>query len=183
VATALETWPEIDLIESARGGNALAFAVLYDRHADRIYRHIAYRVGVPDCEDLTQQTFLKAWQAMGRYRITDVPFVAWLLTIAHNGVVSFYRSKRDNQVLLDDMPLVEAGSDPHSQAEQRERQRLVRQAISRLKADYQQVVAMRYLEELDYSDIARQVGKKEVTVRVTLHRALQELRKQMPELA
>ncbi len=181
MATALETWPDVDLIESARGGNALAFAVLYDRYADRVYRHIAYRVGVPDCEDLTQQTFLKAWQAIGRYRVMDVPFVAWLLTIAHNIVVSYYRARREHQPLVDDVPKIDERADPHRQAERNERQRMVRQAISRLKPEFQQVVAMRYLEELDYADIARQLGKRENTVRVTLHRALHELRKHLLE--
>ena len=183
MATALDTWPEVDLIESAKGGNALAFAVLYDRYADRVYRHIAYRVGVPDCEDLTQQTFLKAWQAIGRYRVTEVPFVSWLLTIAHNIVVSHYRAKREHLPLAEDLPKVDEHADPHSQAERQERQLAVRRAISRLKPEFQQVVALRYLEELDYADIARQLGKKEPTVRVILHRALRELRKHMPEVA
>ncbi len=184
MAAALDTWPEVDLIESARGGNALAFAVLYDRYADRVYRHIAYRIGhVPDAEDLTQQTFLKAWQAIGRYRITEVPFVAWLLTIAHNAVVSYFRSKRDHQPLDDGLPKVDERADPHAEAERRDRREMVRRAIGRLKPDFQQVVAMRYLEELAYSDIARQIGKKEATARVILHRALHELRKQLPEMA
>ncbi|HEX6512189.1 MAG TPA: sigma-70 family RNA polymerase sigma factor [Chloroflexota bacterium] len=183
MATALDTWPDVDLIESARGGNALAFAALYDRYADRVYRHVAYRVGrTADCDDLTQQTFLKAWQAMGRYRITDVPFVAWLLTIAHNSVVSYFRAKRDEQSLPDDLLKVDGRADPHAAAELRERQDELRRAISRLKPEHQQVVSMRYLEELDYADISRQLGKRDGTVRVILHRALKELRKELPEL-
>jgi RNA polymerase sigma-70 factor, ECF subfamily len=181
-ARELEAWPEIDLIESARGGNALAFAVLYDRYADRVYRHVVYRVGrVQDGEDLTQQTFLKAWQAMSRYRVTEVPFVAWLLTIAHNNVVSWFRAARDHQPLADDLPRLDEGSDPHQQAERRDRQLAVRRAIAKLKPDHQQVVAMRYLEELEFRDIACQLGKNEGAVRVILHRALRELRKQLPE--
>jgi RNA polymerase sigma-70 factor, ECF subfamily len=183
VGLALETWPDAELIHSARGGNPLAFAVLYDRHADRVYRHILYRVGrVPDCEDLTQQTFLKAWQALGRYRVTDVPFVAWLLTIAHNNVVSYFRSKRDHVELPEDLPRVDESADPYAAAVQRDQQRLVRQAIRRLKPEFQQVVAMRYLEDMEYTDIARQIGKKEATVRVMLHRALRDLRKHLPEV-
>jgi RNA polymerase sigma-70 factor, ECF subfamily len=181
-ASVLGTWPEVDLIESARGGNALAFAVLYDRYADRVYRHIVYRVGrSQDCEDLTQQTFLRAWQAIGRYQVTEVPFVAWLLTIAHNAVISYFRARHEHQSLTDDLPKVDERSDPHHQAELHDRQIQVRRAIAKLRPDYQQVVAMRYLEELDYSDIARQVGKKEGTVRVILHRALRDLRKHLPE--
>lgn len=181
-ARELEAWPEIDLIESARGGNALAFAVLYDRYADRVYRHILYRIGrSQDGEDLTQQTFLKAWQAMGRYKVTEVPFVAWLLTIAHNNVVSWFRAAHDHQPLNDELPKLDERSDPHQQAEQHARQVEVRRAIAKLRPEHQQVVAMRYLEELEFRDIARQLGKNEGAVRVTLHRALREMRSYLPE--
>jgi RNA polymerase sigma-70 factor (ECF subfamily) len=181
-AGALEAWAEVDLIESARGGNALAFAVLYDRYADRVYRHIVYRVGRPhECEDLTQQTFLKAWQAIGRYKVMETPFIGWLLTIAHNTVISYFRSNREHATLVDDLPRLDERSDPHSLVERRDRQLQVRQAIARLRPEHQQVVAMRYLEELEYSDIARHVGKTEANVRVILHRALREMRKHLPE--
>lgn len=182
MAAALDTWADVELIESARGGNALAFAVLYDRYADRVFRHISYRLGGrADCEDLTQQTFLKAWQAIGRYRITEVPFVAWLLTIAHNAVISYFRADRSHQPLDDDLPKLDESADTVALVERQEQRERVRRAVALLKPEFQQVVAMRYLEELDYPDIARQMGKKEGTVRVTLHRALQELRRQLQE--
>jgi len=183
VAAELDSCTDIELIDSAKGGNALAFAVLYDRYADRVYRHVTYRIGPrPECDDITQQTFLKAWQAIPRYRVTDVPFVAWLLTIAHNLVVSYYRSKRDHEPITPDFQKPDDNADPQAEVEQRDRQMAVRLAIGRLKPEFQQVVAMRYLEELDYPHIAQQIGKKEATVRVILHRALQQLRRELPEL-
>ncbi|HLG73721.1 MAG TPA: sigma-70 family RNA polymerase sigma factor [Chloroflexota bacterium] len=183
MAQALDTWTDVELVESAKGGNALAFAVLYDRHADRVYRHIAYRIGPkPDSEDLLQQTFLKAWQALPRYRVTDVPFVAWLLTIAHNAVISYFRSDRQHQPLEDGIGRIDEKADTPELVERHERQERVRRAIRALKPDFQQVVTMRYLEELDYSEIAHQLGKNEGAVRVTVHRALQQLRKELPDL-
>ncbi len=180
-APVVETWPDAELIDRARGGNALAFAVLYDRYADRVYRHIAYRVDErADCEDLTQQTFLKAWQAIGRYQITEVPFVGWLLTIAHNVVVSHFRSARPQAPLAEGLAKADERADAVRAVERREAQEAVRSALGKLKPEFQQVVAMRYLEELDYAEIARLTGKREGTVRVTLHRALQQLRKHVP---
>ena len=168
--------PELDLIEAAQRGDAEAFGALYDCYADRVHRHIFYRVGSrTDAEDLTQQTFLKAWRAMSRYTVTDVPFVAWLLTIAHNSVISHFRARRDT------MPLDLEGFDPaapggpHDEVERRYDQVAVRRAIAQLKPDQQQVVALRYLEELDYRDVARLMGKSEANVRVILHRALKRL--------
>src|SRR5439155_12603207 len=112
---------DAELIDSARGGNALAFAALYDRYADRVYRHIAYRTGqLSDSEDLTQQTFFKAWQAIGRYQITQAPFVAWLLTIAHNNVVSYFRQQRNHRVLDDTVVKLDERADPYQAIEQQD---------------------------------------------------------------
>ena len=64
--------PDVDwLVGRAVEGDAEAFGKLYDMYVDRVYRHVYYRVGnVTDAEDLTQQVFLKAWQAVPRYRKT-----------------------------------------------------------------------------------------------------------------
>jgi hypothetical protein len=84
------------LVDAAIAGDGTAFAALYDLHLDRVYRHVYYRVGNrADAEDLTQQVFLQAWRAIGRYRRTAAPFIAWLLTIAHNAIVSHYRKARE----------------------------------------------------------------------------------------
>lgn len=170
--------PEAELVAAAKDGNAAAFAALYDMFADRVYRHILYRIGNPaDSADLTQQTFLKAWQAMGRYKITEVPFVAWLLTIAHNGVVSHFRAKREHLPLDMDMPLPDNAAGPQEATERKFQQAMVRQAIAKLPPDQQQVVVMRYLDDLDYADIARALKKTENNVRVIGHRALKRMQR------
>jgi RNA polymerase sigma-70 factor (ECF subfamily) len=172
--------PEAELIAAAKEGNAVAFAALYDLFADRVYRHILYRTGNPaDSEDLTQQTFLKAWQAMGRYRVTEVPFVAWLLTIAHNAVVSHFRSKRDHVPLDLDLPLPDTSAGPQEEAERKFHQAAVRRALAKLPHDQQQVVVMRYLDEFDYADIAKALKKTENNVRVIAHRALKRMQRSL----
>jgi DNA-directed RNA polymerase specialized sigma24 family protein len=73
------------LVERATGRDAEAFGQLYDMHVVRVYRHIYYLVNsISEAEDLTAQTFLQAWEAMDRYEDRGVPFVSWLLRIAHN---------------------------------------------------------------------------------------------------
>jgi len=62
-----QTSDEAMLVQRAIGHDAEAFGRLYDMHIDRVYRHIYYRVGnEADAEDLTQQVFFKAWQAIDR---------------------------------------------------------------------------------------------------------------------
>jgi len=168
---------EATLIQRAIGRDPEAFGRLYDIHVDRVYRHIYYRVGnEQDAEDLTQQVFLKAWQAIERYKKLGSPFVAWLMTISHNLVVDFYRTRKEKaqievEVLADDSP-----SSPERAAEASFEQQRLRRAILQLGGGEQQVVILRFIEGFEFSEIASVLKKKEGNVRVILHRALIKLR-------
>jgi len=175
--------PDIDiLVERAVDGDVDAFGRLYDLHVERVYRHAFYRVGnVADAEDLTQQVFLKAWQAIHRYRKTAIPFLAWLLKISHNLVVDFYRSNKTNVYIDLDLDIFASKSSPNPEnaaVSQFEQQRM-RKVILELPGDQQQVVLMRFIEGFSYSEIAATIGKREGAVRVILHRALARLRKDL----
>ena len=174
-----EVVSDVDLlIDKAVDGDADAFGRLYDMHVDRVYRHIYYRVGnVVDAEDLTQRVFLKAWQAIRRYKKTSSPFLAWLMTISHNLVVDFYRSKKENVYLDFELPADETYSSPECSAEAHFEQQQLRRAILELPGDQQQVILMRFIGGFSYPEIASSLGKSEGAIRVILHRALVRLRK------
>ena len=168
---------EAMLVERAIGHDAEAFGRLYDMNIDRIYRHIYYRVGNEhDAEDLTQQVFLKAWQAIGKYRKMASPFIAWLMTIGHNLVVDFYRTRKDRAYLEAEVLASDPSSSPERTAEASLEQQRLRRAILQLGADEQQVVIMRFIEGFEFAEIASVMRKKEGNVRVILHRALAKLR-------
>ena len=168
---------EAMLVQRAIGRDAEAFGRLYDMNVDRIYRHIYYRVSNEhDAEDLTQQVFLKAWQAIDRYRKMASPFVAWLMTISHNLVVDFYRTRKDKTYLEAEVLASDAASSPERAAEASFEQQRLRRAILRLRADEQQVVIMRFIEGFEFAEIASVMKKKEGNVRVILHRALAKMR-------
>ena len=172
--------PDAALIAAAVGGDAPAFAALYDRYVDRVYRHVYYRLGDRgDAEDVTQQVFLNAWRAIGRYRCTGAPFVAWLFTIAHNAVAGFYRrAKATRDLELELEPVATARwTDPEAETLAAYDRAAVRRAILRLRPDQQQVVIMRFVEGLPYAEIAAALSKGEGHVRVLQHRALHELRR------
>jgi RNA polymerase sigma-70 factor (ECF subfamily) len=169
---------EIALVEAAISGDARAFAALYDRHADRVFRHVYYRVAnQSDAEDLTQQVFLQAWRAIDRYQRTGAPFVAWLLTIAYHVVVSHTRRSKPTSSLELEPATTERWADPEGETMSRFEQQAVRTAILRLKPDQQQVIMMRFVEHFDHADVAAALGKSEGYVRVIQHRALNELRR------
>ena len=157
-----------------------AFSELYDRHVVRVYRHIYYMVGnAAEAEDLTAQTFLRAWEAIERYQVRGAPFVSWLLRIAHNQGVSYLRSKRDSSELHDGIVDTKERRDPEWSYQQTAEEELVREAILRLREEQRQVIILRFIEDLDYKEVAEIIGKSVAAIRVIQHRALNSLRKQM----
>lgn len=171
------TSDEATLVQRAIDHAPEAFGRLYDMHVDRVYRHIYYRVGnEQDAEDLTQQVFLKAWQAIPRYKKTASPFIAWLMTISHNLIVDFYRTRRDKAYLEAEILADGPASNPEQAAETSLEQQRLRRAILKLGSDEQQVVILRFVEGFEFAEIASVLKKKEGNVRVILHRALVKLR-------
>ena len=172
-----QTSDEAMLVQRAIGHDAEAFGRLYDMHVDRVYRHIYYRVGnETDAEDLTQQVFLKAWQAIDRYKRMASPFVAWLMTISHNLVIDLYRTRKDRAYLEAEVLADDSGPSPERAAEASLEQQRLRRAILQLGGDEQQVVMLRFIEGFEFAEIASVLKKKEGNVRVILHRALVKLR-------
>ena len=169
---------EIDLlIDGAISGDADDFGRLYDLHVERVYRHIYYRVGNNgDAEDLTQQVFIKAWEAIRRYKKTAAPFLAWLMRISHNLVVDFYRSKKDTTFLDNELVIEDSTPGPEQLVEEKYDQQQIRKVILQLPEDQQQVVLMSFIEGFSYSEIATAIGKKEGNIRVIVHRALKRMR-------
>lgn len=171
---------ERELVQRAVERDAVAFAELYDRHVVRIYRHIYYLVNeARDAEDLTAQTFLKAWEAIGRYKERGAPFVAWLLRIAHNLTISHLRAKREHSSLDETFVDQKMTRNPEEALERSNEERSVRDAVLRLREEQRQVIMLRFVEEMDYREVANLIGKSVPAVRVIQHRALGNLRKLM----
>jgi RNA polymerase sigma-70 factor (ECF subfamily) len=168
------------LVQQAIRHDSEAFAALYDLHVVRVYRHIYYIINdQKEAEDLTAQTFLQAWEAIGRFRPRGAPFASWLLRIAHNLAVSHLRARKGDTQLHES--LVDDGlpGNPEAVAERQAEGERVRRAVLRLGDDQRQVIMLRFIEELDYREVAEILGKSVAAVRVIQHRALCALRKIM----
>lgn len=174
---------EIQQVLAACGGDVEAFGTLYQRYAERVFRYIAYRVRTPaEAEDLTAQVFLNAWKAIGRYKAQEAPFLAWLYTIAHNQVINYAKSKAQNTTFTSinsAYELVDTSryNSPDERADKLAEYEELRQAVLNLPADQQQVIFLRYVEELGHAEIGQLMGKPDVTIRGILFRAHESLRK------
>lgn len=170
-----------DVLRRATARDTSAFATLYDLHVERVHRHIRYRINDPDvAEDITSQVFLRAWQAIDRYRpVEGRPFLAWLFTIANNLIVDHHRKARHVLGPIEAERHAATTPDPEASAVGADLNERIGAAIARLKPEYQLVVSLRLVEEMEYEEIAQVTGKKPGALRVTLFRALAALREDL----
>jgi RNA polymerase sigma-70 factor (ECF subfamily) len=167
---------EAELIKRAVGGDASAFGELYQLNLRKIYSYIFYKVGAAsDAEDLTEQTFLKAWEAIGRFRDQGLPFSAWLYRLAHNTVIDFHRTSHEAAPLDEIEDRQDGRPGPDEAAAVRLDIDALRQALKRLTPEQQQVVILRFVHGLDHSEVAAIMGKNAGAVRGLQHRALEAL--------
>ena len=171
-------------IERAIVQDRQAFGELYSRYLDRVYRYAYYSLGnAQEAEDVAAQTFLQAWQAIGRYRPTGAPFISWLLRIAHNIVVSHHRSRRNHAPLLEAVVRADGRESPLETCQRQEDQRRLIDALGRLKDVHRRVLILRFADELSYAEVAAILGKSVAAARVIQHRALGALRRLLEDIA
>jgi RNA polymerase sigma-70 factor (ECF subfamily) len=170
------------LASRASRGDRSAYAALYERYLDKIYRYIYFKVGQrSEAEDLTSQTFLKAWDAIADYEWRNHPFGAWLFRIAHNLVVDYHRARKPSVTLDDATPQLEwrASRDdvrPEHMLSEMLTERRVREAVGRLTEEQQQVLILRFFEGLSTGEVAELMGKRRGAIRGLQFRALSALR-------
>ena len=171
--------PDASLIERAQHGDREAFGDLYEQHLDAIYRYLYYRVSDQhEAEDLTEMVFLKAWQALPRYRPGEAPFTSWLYRIAHNLLVDRLRVRKEHMPLDDDLsddaPSLETHLTQHEQSQ------ALHRALACLNEQQQQVLTLRFISDLSHAETAQVMRRSEAAVRVIQHRALAALRRLLP---
>lgn len=166
---------ETDLVRRAVG-DASAFAQLYQHYLPRVYRYLRVRcVDDDEAADLTQQVFLKASEALSRYRERGSPFSAWLFRIARNAATDTARRRRAT-VPLDSLIESPAPDDVEAGVIDREAQGRLRELLHALSADERELLALRFAGGLTSREIASVVGASEAAVKKRLTRTIQKLK-------
>lgn len=170
---------EHELVTKAINGETDAFGELYKRYLDAIYRFVYFRTGHnEDAEDLTEQTFLKAWEALPKYRQVGKPFSSWLYRIAYNVVVDYHRHNKKvegiSQELIRESILIQPQGTLKNVEDREEITNLAR-AITKLSEEQQMVIIFRFIEGMSYKQVSEIIGKNEGTCRMIQFRALTAL--------
>ncbi len=163
---------EAALIRRAKAGDRDAFGALAARWQDSVYRVVRGVLGDPaESEDVTQEAFLRAFEAIGRFR-GESGFFTWLYRIAVNAAL---RARERKRPTVAEVPEPEApAAEPHEEdgPTLATLERLLRQ----LPGDYRAIVVLRDIEALSYADIAETLELPMGTVMSRLFRARAELR-------
>ena len=166
-----------ECVALSQQGDRAAFGTLVRRYQDGVFRFILRMVGSRDeALELTQDAFVKAWQALPAWR-PEAQFRTWLFSIASNTAMdSLRRRKAVEFVALDeDYEVRNGGADPEAQLQAKQRLRALDAALRRLPHDQREVVLLREMEDLSYSEISRVLGISEGTVKSRLARAREAL--------
>ena len=164
-----------NIIARARRGDAGAFEQLVETYREQVYR-IALRMcgNAADADEAAQEAFLAAWKGLPNFR-GDSQFSTWLYQLTTHAAIDLMR----RQIATEDITEVSApdpAPGPQQQAERRETQEAVRDAILQLTPEYRQIVVLRFLEDLSYEEIGAALKLPSGTVKSRLNRAKAQLK-------
>lgn len=176
----MNQWPEASAQLLARAQQSEeGFIELYTMYAQRVLRFLLTKTANEQlAEDLAQETFMSVMRALPQYQDRGKPFSHWLLTIAHNHVRAYFRKQRPENI--DDATLAHYMDSEQQTQPATELPLDMVQAMRMLSEQDQQLLHLKYIEDLSNVEIARILGLSSAnTCTVRIHRALKRLSKHL----
>lgn len=169
---------EQKLVKKAKDGEVEAFGLLYDHYLPKIYRFVLLKVSHrEEAEDLTHQVFLKAWENINQYNFKGYSFGAWLYRIARNTTIDYYRNNRSETSIEKANEIAIEGISLGGVVDKKMEWESLIKSIRRLKEIEQEVLIMRFVEDLSLKEIAETINKSEGAAKLIQHRAVNKLKK------
>lgn len=177
------------LVERCLKGDSFAWTELVKAHHRRVYGLCFRFTGSPsDAEDLTQEVFLKIYGNLAAFDLARGTFQTWITTMTRNLLVDHFRRSRAQRVTdsmdagwdgEEDFPLAQrlADSRPtqHDKAVQKEIEKMVQEALTKISPELREAVILRDLQDMDYKEIAQVLRIPEGTVKSRISRGRAEL--------
>jgi len=180
------------IVEAVLQGQQHRYAELVDRYRRQITNYVCRMLGnYEDAVDLSQDVFLKAYQALDTYK-PRYPFAAWLFRIARNAAIDEIRRKRLQTVSLDEPVDVGDGTverqvdaevpGPEGRLRTSEFRGRVADAVEQLPDKYREPIVLRHAGELSYDEIAEALELPIGTVKTRIYRAREQLRRSLADM-
>ncbi len=171
-----------EVIVRAKSGDRGAFDILYKEYVTPVYRYVYIRMrSKEDTEEVVQETFLKAFQALPRYEHSKETMLPYLFTIARNLLINHRKKKRPDAMLPEEMDRQGGDGDTMKGSIEREEREELQKAMEVLSLLEREVIELRFFGELTYAEIALQLGKREDAIRQHVTRALKKMRENMQD--
>ena len=168
---------EADLIAAAKK-DPKEFGQIYHLYIQSIFRYLYSRIGsLPDAEDATAQTFLAALEALDRYQ-DHGHLAAWLFAIARRKAMDHFRRQRQ-QVPLENAENISSETDLLHEVIQTEQITSLATLINALSEEEHELIRLRYIAELSFSEIGQLLHRSEAAVKKSLYRLLARLQSQL----
>ena len=180
------------VIEQVLAGDNDAFGILVERYQTKIY-NLALRMcgNEDDAFDLAQESFLRAWRNLGSFQFESA-FSTWLFRLCSNICLDFLRAKKrraavsltmtDDEGEENQLEIPDPGKTPEEAVFAAEDRELLTRALNELPADQREILTLRAIDDLSYSEIARILNLQEGTVKSRLSRARTALRKKLLQI-
>jgi RNA polymerase sigma-70 factor (ECF subfamily) len=154
----------------------------YEKYIAPIFRFIYFRVkNHQEAEDLTQTVFLKAWKGIGKYKKQNNPFSSWLYTIARNTIIDYWKKKKELNLDEGVSDILDDGSNVLQEIENESDFQQIMESIIVLTEDQQEIIILKFIEDLSNKEISEILSKNEDAVRQLQSRALKSLKNILEE--
>jgi RNA polymerase sigma-70 factor, ECF subfamily len=173
---------EGEIIGRVLGGDREAFSALVDAYKGPVFR-LAFRMtgSIQDADDLTQETFLRAFQSLGRFRAGE-RFFPWLYTVSLNAIRNHLRKANalQEESARNGVPdATDPLGDPAEATTGRERGRRLQGYLVRLPVPVREALVLRFYEDMSFEDIASVTGDTLSSAKMKVYRGLEKIRLMM----
>ncbi len=168
----------LPLVTRAKERDQAAFGQLYDIFSSAIFRFVSLKTATREqAEDILQETFFKAWQALPKLSLENLNFRAWLYKIARNLVNDHYRTlqRRPTPDTIDNYYSLASADDTHEQTALTFDIEWLHSIMNNLAPNYRQILELRFIQEFSVEETAKIMGRTALAVRVAQHRAIKKL--------
>lgn len=169
-----------NIIQRAKEGDSKAFDMLYRAYFTPLYRYVFLRMrSKEDTEDVVQDTFYRAYQALPRYEHSKSTMLPYLFTIARNLLINHGKKKRPDVYPAEDIDRNQGDGDASDLARARELKIELQYAMQILSDIEREVIELKFFGERSYQEIAEVLGKREDAIRQHVTRAMKKMREQL----
>lgn len=175
-----------ELVRQAQQGKLEAFTALYERYLPKVFNRVRYSIPTADVEDVTQEVFISVMRSLKSFRY-EARFSTWLRTLVRRQIADYYRSRKlpeEKSIMLSETnPEYPHHSSTLEISDKIDNVIVLRQGLERLPEHYQEVIFLRFVEGMQFNEIAEERAQSLEATKSLFRRAIAALREQIIENA